>query len=263
MAGVSVNCWFCNDDSVVTAHAARDGWECTKCDRFNGFAAEGDVALPVSASTGLTGVRYNVATQRSVEPAHQLCHSCNLSQTLKSRQLANFRPIVEENWQSELDEYRAHLENIYEVCTRCRSVVAQALKEKDDLVRPAWLAWVKDLQKKMEAAAGAQITSEVARSRFGKVVGLVGRGASLVGGGAVCRHHGGLVLFLLLLLNGHVHHLAGNVLPEQYTTALKNMDDVFMENKSMLGFMCFTLWALMSRPSLQLKWLTMLMLWVY
>ncbi|XP_037086632.1 uncharacterized protein LOC119107314 [Pollicipes pollicipes] len=250
---VCVNCWFCSEDSQVPAYS-RDSWECPKCDQYNGFTPEGDVALPVTASTDRQHVRYNVQVRQRVDPTWQLCHRCNLNQALKTRQLANFRPIVEDNWEAELEEYAAHLERLYDTCTYCKAVVARALREKDELVRPSWLAWLRQqaqeqvgrLEPTAEASAGTRPRRQVVSAVHSSLVMLYGAG---------------LTLLWLLLLSSCLQRLSRSVLPAEYYAVLSSVSCACAENKAVFALSCFVFWVLVRGAYVKVQNLLTVLLW--
>ena len=211
---VSVNCWYCSEDSLVPVQS-QHSWECPKCDQFNSFTAEGDVT-PAAAAAGAQPrpVRYNVAVQPAAAARWQLCRHCNLQQQLKARQLAEFRPVQEHRWEQELDEYARHLERLYQPCAHCQAVVASALREADERVRPAWLAW---LRRRLPAAGGTGAERTRSAPAAAAARGAAGRLCAALGAGVSLLLPAGL-LALLVLLGASGLAAPWQVLPAQLAT---------------------------------------------
>ncbi|KAF0301672.1 Transmembrane protein 201 [Amphibalanus amphitrite] len=265
---VSVNCWYCSEDSLVPAHS-QNSWECPKCDQFNSFTADGDVTpAAAAASAQPRAVRYNVAVKPATAAAArwQLCQQCNLQQQLKARQLAEFRPVLEHRWEQELEEYSCHLERVYQPCAHCQAVVASALREADERVRPAWLAW---LRRRLPATGrtgtgqtrSAAVTRSAALTAAAAARGAVGRLCSTVSAAVTLVLPAGLLLLLLLLCNNTLLALWPGLVPTQYRPVLLELEDVFSESRAALLVICFGVWVLTARRGVNLQTVTGLLLW--
>lgn len=276
---VSVNCWYCCEDSLVPA-GSRDSWECPKCDQFNSFTSDGDVAPSVAAAGAQPRqVRYNLAVKSAAAAAArwQLCHQCNLQQQLKTRQLADFRPVLEQRWEQELEDYQRHLERVYQPCSHCQAVVDSALREADDRVRPGWLHWRRQkgtgekdpgpIRKPPPASSRRARLWAVVRSaalKAGAAAHRVSAGlCSVCGVGVSLLLPAGLLLLLLLLCNSCLLGLRRGLVPAQYQPVLLETQDLFAENKAALVLFCFMLWVFTTGPGLNVQTLAVLLLWVF
>ncbi|XP_051517438.1 transmembrane protein 201-like isoform X2 [Myxocyprinus asiaticus] len=95
---VKVNCWFCNQDTVVP-YGNRNCWDCPYCEQYNGFQENGDYNKPIPAqymehlNHGVSaGVSESPKTLQWVNCQMLLCRKCNNNQMLKIKQLASFIP---------------------------------------------------------------------------------------------------------------------------------------------------------------------------
>ncbi|KAG5282257.1 hypothetical protein AALO_G00054010 [Alosa alosa] len=140
---VNVNCWFCNEDTVVP-YGNRNCWDCPNCDQYNGFQENGDYNKPIPAqymehlnhgvSAGLTPPE-TPKTLQWVNCQMLLCKKCNNNQTLKIKQLASFIPREDENYDEEIEVYKHHLEQTYKLCRPCQTAVEYYIKYQNRQLR--------------------------------------------------------------------------------------------------------------------------------
>ncbi|XP_035239141.1 transmembrane protein 201-like isoform X1 [Anguilla anguilla] len=140
---VNVNCWFCNQDTVVP-YGNRNCWDCPNCEQYNGFQENGDYNKPIPA-------QYSEHLNHGVSPGFSLhesprrpqwancptllCKKCNNSQTLKIRQLSSFMPRDDDKYDEEIEVYRHHLEQTYKLCRPCQATVEYYIKHQNRQLR--------------------------------------------------------------------------------------------------------------------------------
>ncbi|XP_055366150.1 transmembrane protein 201 isoform X2 [Betta splendens] len=144
---VTVNCWFCNDNTVVP-YGNRNCWDCPKCDQYNGFQENGDYnkIIPAQHKAHLNhGVSGNLLssetpkTQQWVNCQMLLCRKCNNNQSAKIKQLASFIPRDDENYDEEIEAYKYHLEQTYKLCKPCQTAVEYYIKYQNRQLRTVLL----------------------------------------------------------------------------------------------------------------------------
>nr|CAB3263242.1 uncharacterized protein LOC104266800 [Phallusia mammillata] len=140
-----VNCWFCNTNCYVKFHL-RNQWFCPNCHQYNGFTASGDynssipnmhhehlnspnVGRPVSASAGTL-----------IDQPINLCAKCSRNQLLKVKQMSQFEPIREENFQQEAKIYEKKLDKLYSLCKGCQDATNRHIKMQDTIIRGSMLS---------------------------------------------------------------------------------------------------------------------------
>ncbi|XP_026055790.1 transmembrane protein 201-like isoform X1 [Carassius auratus] len=138
---VKVNCWFCNQDTVVP-YGNRNCWDCPYCEQYNGFQENGDYNKPIPAqymehlNHGISaGVPESPKTLQWVNCQMLLCKKCNNNQTLKMKQLASFIPRDNENYDEEIEVYKHHLEQTYKLCRPCQTAVEYYIKHQNRQLR--------------------------------------------------------------------------------------------------------------------------------
>ncbi|XP_051517437.1 transmembrane protein 201-like isoform X1 [Myxocyprinus asiaticus] len=138
---VKVNCWFCNQDTVVP-YGNRNCWDCPYCEQYNGFQENGDYNKPIPAqymehlNHGVSaGVSESPKTLQWVNCQMLLCRKCNNNQMLKIKQLASFIPRDDENYDEEIEVYKHHLEQTYKLCRPCQSAVEYYIKHQNRQLR--------------------------------------------------------------------------------------------------------------------------------
>ncbi|XP_039611450.1 transmembrane protein 201 isoform X2 [Polypterus senegalus] len=140
---VSVNCWFCNQDTVVP-YGNRNCWDCPTCEQYNGFQENGDYNKPIPAqfmehlNHGVSGGIVMPSTAKSLQWVNcqmLLCKKCNNNQTLKIRQLASFVPREEDKYDEEIEVYKHHLEQTYKLCRPCQTAVEYYIKHQNRQLR--------------------------------------------------------------------------------------------------------------------------------
>ncbi|KAH6933993.1 hypothetical protein HPB50_019382 [Hyalomma asiaticum] len=138
-----VNCWFCGVQTVVP-YGNINCWDCPSCEQYNGFKSDGDYNKPIPAQFDEA---LNFATASScqadsspaalkLKPDNQLCSICNYHQVIKLRLLTNFTPTEESRFETEVEQYRKHLDEVYALCQPCEAQVKRTLTLQDSLLRP-------------------------------------------------------------------------------------------------------------------------------
>ncbi|XP_054857023.1 transmembrane protein 201 isoform X1 [Eublepharis macularius] len=139
----TVNCWFCNQDTVVP-YGNRNCWDCPNCEQYNGFQENGDYNKPIPAQymehlnhvVSGAGAYYDpTKPQQWVSSQVLLCRKCNNHQTLKIKQLASFMPREEGKYDEEIEVYRHHLEQTYKLCRPCQAAVEYYIKHQNRQLR--------------------------------------------------------------------------------------------------------------------------------
>uniref|UniRef100_A0A5F8GN41 Transmembrane protein 201 n=1 Tax=Monodelphis domestica TaxID=13616 RepID=A0A5F8GN41_MONDO len=145
---VTVNCWFCDQDTVVP-YGNRNCWDCPNCEQYNGFQENGDYNKPIPAQY-LEHLNHVVAhtapfcdgaqPQQWVSSQVLLCKKCNNHQTTKIKQLAAFAPRDEGKYDEEIEVYRHHLEQMYKLCRPCQAAVEYYIKHQNRQLRALLLS---------------------------------------------------------------------------------------------------------------------------
>lgn len=143
-----VNCWFCNQDTVVP-YGNRNCWDCPHCEQYNGFQENGDYNKPIPAQY-LEHLNHVVSSapspcapaqpQQWVSSQVLLCRRCSHHQTTKIRQLAAFAPRDEARYDEEIEVYRHHLEQMYKLCRPCQAAVEHYIKHQNRQLRALLLS---------------------------------------------------------------------------------------------------------------------------
>ncbi|XP_072283440.1 transmembrane protein 201 isoform X3 [Pyxicephalus adspersus] len=144
---VSVNCWFCNQNTVVP-YGNRNCWDCPNCEQYNGFQENGDYNKPIPAqhSEHLNHPVSNGRTIAEVTKPQQwvncqllLCKKCFNNQNTKIKQLASFAPREEDRYDEEIEVYKHHLEQMYKLCRPCQTAVEFYIKHQNRQLRAIML----------------------------------------------------------------------------------------------------------------------------
>ncbi|NWH79903.1 TM201 protein, partial [Piaya cayana] len=145
---VTVNCWFCNQDTVVP-YGNRNCWDCPNCEQYNGFQENGDYNKPIPAQymehlnhvvSGATTFCDPTKPQQWVSSQILLCKKCNNHQTTKIKQLASFSPREEGKYDEEIEVYKHHLEQTYKLCRPCQAAVEYYIKHQNRQLRAQLLS---------------------------------------------------------------------------------------------------------------------------
>ncbi|XP_054435774.1 transmembrane protein 201 [Pteronotus mesoamericanus] len=144
----TVNCWFCNQDTVVP-YGNRNCWDCPHCEQYNGFQENGDYNKPIPAQY-LEHLNHVVSSapspctppqpQQWVSSQVLLCRRCSHHQTTKIKQLAAFTPRDEGRYDEEIEVYRHHLEQMYKLCRPCQAAVEHYIKHQNRQLRALLLS---------------------------------------------------------------------------------------------------------------------------
>ncbi|XP_061528667.1 transmembrane protein 201 isoform X1 [Phycodurus eques] len=144
---VTVNCWFCNQDTVVP-YGNRNCWDCPSCDQYNGFQDNGDYNKPIPAqytedlNHGVFGsipTQVTLGTMQWVNSKMLICRKCNHNQSTKIKLLASFIPKDDGNYDEEIDAYKCHLEEHYKLCRPCQAAVDYYIKYQNRQLRTVLL----------------------------------------------------------------------------------------------------------------------------
>ncbi|XP_075762357.1 transmembrane protein 201 isoform X3 [Pelodiscus sinensis] len=144
----TVNCWFCNQDTVVP-YGNRNCWDCPNCEQYNGFQENGDYNKPIPAQymehlnhvvSGATTFCDPTKPQQWVSSQILLCKKCNNYQTMKIKQLASFAPREEGKYDEEIEVYKHHLEQTYKLCRPCQAAVEYYIKHQNRQLRALLLS---------------------------------------------------------------------------------------------------------------------------
>ncbi|XP_050838429.1 transmembrane protein 201 isoform X1 [Serinus canaria] len=145
---VTVNCWFCNQDTVVP-YGNRNCWDCPNCEQYNGFQENGDYNKPIPAQymehlnhvvSGSPTFCDPTKPQQWVSSQILLCKKCNNHQTMKIKQLASFSPREEGKYDEEIEVYKHHLEQTYKLCRPCQAAVEYYIKHQNRQLRALLLS---------------------------------------------------------------------------------------------------------------------------
>uniref|UniRef100_A0A8C8S0E1 Transmembrane protein 201 n=1 Tax=Pelusios castaneus TaxID=367368 RepID=A0A8C8S0E1_9SAUR len=145
---MTVNCWFCNQDTVVP-YGNRNCWDCPNCEQYNGFQENGDYNKPIPAQymehlnhvvSGATTFCDPTKPQQWVSSQILLCKKCNNHQTMKIKQLASFAPREEGKYDEEIEVYKHHLEQTYKLCRPCQAAVEYYIKHQNRQLRALLLS---------------------------------------------------------------------------------------------------------------------------
>ncbi|XP_004470660.2 transmembrane protein 201 [Dasypus novemcinctus] len=144
----TVNCWFCNLDTVVP-YGNRNCWDCPHCEQYNGFQENGDYNKPIPAQY-MEHLNHVVRSPPSPHALTQppqwvssqvlLCRRCSHHQTTKIKQLAAFTPREEGRYDEEIEVYRHHLEQMYKLCRPCQAAVEYYIKHQNRQLRALLLS---------------------------------------------------------------------------------------------------------------------------
>lgn len=144
----NVNCWFCNQDTVVP-YGNRNCWDCPNCDQYNGFQDNGDYNKPIPAqymedlNHGVSGSLPSAVPPNTLQWVNSqmlLCKKCNKNQSAKIKQLASFIPRDDENYDEEIEAYKHHLEQTYKLCPPCQAAVEYYIKYQNRQLRTVLLS---------------------------------------------------------------------------------------------------------------------------
>ncbi|XP_035512599.1 transmembrane protein 201 [Morone saxatilis] len=143
----NVNCWFCNDNTVVP-YGNRNCWDCPNCDQYNGFQENGDYNKPIPAqymehlNHGVSGSLPTSEAPKTLQWVNcqmLLCRKCNNNQSLKIKQLASFIPRDDESYDEEIEAYKHYLEQTYKLCRPCQTAVEYYIKYQNRQLRTVLL----------------------------------------------------------------------------------------------------------------------------
>ncbi|KAL4220958.1 hypothetical protein ACF0H5_019224 [Mactra antiquata] len=131
---VNVSCWFCGEKTQVK-YEYKNCWDCPSCEQYNGFDKSGGYNKPIAA-------QYDERLNDSVSckkdeylDGHDiLCERCSQNQLLKIKQLANFEPYDERNYDYEVEAYERHLEKVYRLCLPCEIKVEEELRIQNEAI---------------------------------------------------------------------------------------------------------------------------------
>ncbi|KAK9501416.1 hypothetical protein O3M35_012143 [Rhynocoris fuscipes] len=138
-----VQCWFCHSKTTVQ-YSISNSWYCSNCDQYNGFTKSGDYNKVVDNQYD-EKLNYSVTsigrTSDAWKSTNRLCEKCNHNQELKVQQLASFVPLNENNYEIEIEHYRAQLEKCYKLCPNCEALLSKIfVNERNTFSIPRRLA---------------------------------------------------------------------------------------------------------------------------
>ncbi|XP_064160692.1 transmembrane protein 201-like [Anguilla rostrata] len=140
---VGVNCWFCNQDTVVP-YGNRNCWDCPNCEQYNGFQENGDYnkAIPAqyteNLNQGVPAGSPRPETSKTLQWVNcqmLVCRKCNNKQTLKIKQLASFVPREDGKYDEEIEEFKRHVEQTHKLCRPCQTAVEYYIKHQNRRLR--------------------------------------------------------------------------------------------------------------------------------
>ncbi|XP_009862174.2 uncharacterized protein LOC104266800 [Ciona intestinalis] len=152
----TVNCWFCNTDTVVP-YRLRNRWVCGACKQYNGFNASGDYndKVPAMHDESLNptkvGACRSTDASATIEQHVKLCSRCTRNQLLKVKQLAQFEPIIEENFELEAATFKVKLDKLYALCRICHSATERHIRMQDTMIRGSMLSVQQRLSAKLSS----------------------------------------------------------------------------------------------------------------
>uniref|UniRef100_A0A3B5LDY3 Transmembrane protein 201 n=1 Tax=Xiphophorus couchianus TaxID=32473 RepID=A0A3B5LDY3_9TELE len=175
-AYANVNCWFCNQNTVVP-YGNRNCWDCPNCDQYNGFQENGDYNKPIPAqymehlNHGVSGSVPSSETPKTLQWVNcqmLLCRKCNNNQTVKIKQLASYVPRDDDNYDEEIEAYKHHLEQTFKLCRPCQTAVEYYIKYQNRQLRTRLLTH--QLRRSRESDSGFVKSSHSLSSPTGVVL---------------------------------------------------------------------------------------------
>ncbi|XP_050412162.1 transmembrane protein 201 [Patella vulgata] len=127
----TVNCWFCNNKTVVP-YGNVNCFDCPHCEQYNGFEKDGgyNKTIPAQFYEDMNHVM-TCQAKEYLGATSTLCATCQQNQQLKIRQLSIFEPLIEENYDIEVEEYKTQLERNYKLCVECQTRVDNELAKQN------------------------------------------------------------------------------------------------------------------------------------
>uniref|UniRef100_A0A8C9U4S6 Transmembrane protein 201 n=1 Tax=Scleropages formosus TaxID=113540 RepID=A0A8C9U4S6_SCLFO len=177
---VKVNCWFCNQDTVVLSRN-RNSWDCPTCEQYNGFQENGDYNKPIPAqysehmnhgTCGKKQLPESPKTLQWVNCQMLLCKKCNTNQALKIKQLASFTAKEDTKYDKEVEVYKRYLEQIHKLCRPCEAAVKSYIKHQNRQLR-GLLFNHRLRHKRTEEEAFGQNTSSPSRVVFLRALAFI------------------------------------------------------------------------------------------
>ncbi|XP_076804191.1 uncharacterized protein LOC143448366 [Clavelina lepadiformis] len=138
----AVNCWFCNTDCLVL-YRLKNNWTCRHCQQYNGFTKCGDYNEKIPQMHDETMNTGNFRAKQPtalIEQQLKLCKRCSRNQHLKVRQLSQFEPIIEGNFNAEAKEFEKKLDKLYALCEKCQNATDHHIKMQDTILRGSMTA---------------------------------------------------------------------------------------------------------------------------
>ncbi|XP_053379975.1 transmembrane protein 201-like [Mercenaria mercenaria] len=130
----NVTCWFCGGKTEVP-YDNRNCWDCPSCEQYNGFDKDGSYNKPIPAQYDERLNKPIKCQEDDFIGGHNvLCDRCTQNQLLKIKQLANFIPYNEKNYDEEVDAFKRHIEKVYRLCLPCEIKVQQELQLQDEAI---------------------------------------------------------------------------------------------------------------------------------
>ncbi|MBN3301471.1 TM201 protein, partial [Amia calva] len=141
---VNVNCWFCNQDTIVP-YGNRNCWDCPNCEQYNGFQ---EVICQIPSTVHIYRIQLLAPTCSSdlnlISLYGLLPHSLfeqvvfwrMTNESLKDitiSLLASFQ--TKEKYDEEIEVYKHHLEQTYKLCRPCQTAVEYYIKYQNRQLR--------------------------------------------------------------------------------------------------------------------------------
>ncbi|XP_055386943.1 uncharacterized protein LOC129615652 [Condylostylus longicornis] len=138
--GIVVNCWFCNENSIVPLKK-KNSWVCSNsvCQQYNGFNIDGDYNVEiVEQFAHINNIHSFLQSpkifNRENEYSNGFCFDCNRKQQLKIEKISQFEPKKESAYEAEFHKYKSRLENLYKLCPTCAKHLNRILQDKKKIV---------------------------------------------------------------------------------------------------------------------------------
>lgn len=129
-----VTCWFCGKKSKVP-YEYKNCWDCPSCEQYNGFDKDGNYNKPIPSQYDERLNHPITCDKDEFLGGHDiLCARCSQNQLLKIKQLANFVPYNEKNFDYEVDAFKQHLEKVYRLCLPCEIKVQRELEIQNEAI---------------------------------------------------------------------------------------------------------------------------------
>ncbi|CAH8477321.1 unnamed protein product [Dicrocoelium dendriticum] len=139
---ISVDCWFCSNKNIVDK-VYENSFVCSSCDQYNGFSDDGGYnrIIPGHFASAPAHCKRYSRPGSFVTQSDILCDTCSSKQSTIVRKLADFEPISDDRWDTELKAYTDQLERNYPLCKNCFLASRNRIHEVNLKVLPTFLDW--------------------------------------------------------------------------------------------------------------------------